>query len=446
MAAEQFGPYRLDELIGLGGMGEVYRAYDTTKDRTVALKRLPRHLADDSGFQSQFRRESQIVARLREPHIIPIHDFGEIDGMLFIDMRLVDGVNLASLLEQRGPLPPARAVAIVLQVAGALAAAHAEHLVHRDVKPANVLVTGADQGEDHVYLADFGIARDTSATEFGPAGAMVGSAEYMAPEQFTEGRADHRADLYALGGLLHTALTARRPFAVDGPAAQMHAHLQSPPPAPSAQVPGLPPALDLVVATAMAKSPDRRHQSAAAFATALRAALTGTNPESGANPEPAPQWTALTRPFGVDPMRMLGWRTDPLDISLAVAEQVSKKTVSAVSDMFRSRLKSAMTTLRNVSPDEPADDTVVMKTVFEEGANRTVIEVRIPLTAVQESDLDLDHLLSDAYAAANAQARGDLRGKHVTVDAADPAHGPALVTVTDDEPVAAPPEPDRRSP
>src|SRR5581483_4000621 len=253
MAAERFGPYRLDELVGRGGMGEVYRAYDTSKDRTVALKRLPRHLADDTGFQSQFRRESQIVARLREPHIIPIHDFGEIDGQLYIDMRLVEGVDLTTLLQQQGPLAPVRAAGIAVQVASALAAAHAENLVHRDVKPANVLVIGADRGEDYVYLVDFGIAHDMSATEFGPGGAMVGSSEYMAPEQFVDGHADSRADIYSLGGLFYTALTGRSPFTADGPAAQMYAHLHTAPPAPSAEVSGLPAGFDRVVSVAMAK-------------------------------------------------------------------------------------------------------------------------------------------------------------------------------------------------
>src|SRR5215471_3838622 len=143
MAAERFGPYRLDELVGRGGMGEVYRAYDTAKDRTVALKRLPRHLADDRGFKSQFRRESQIVARLREPHIIPIHDFGEIDGQLFIDMRLVEGVDLTTLIsESGGSLAPDLAVNVISQVAAALASAHDAGLMHRDIKPSNVLVTG----------------------------------------------------------------------------------------------------------------------------------------------------------------------------------------------------------------------------------------------------------------------------------------------------------------
>lgn len=472
-------------------MGEVYRAYDTSKDRTVALKRLPHHLADNRDFKSQFRRESQIAARLREPHIIPIHDFGEIDGRLFIDMRLVEGTDLTSLLEQRGPLGPARAAAIVLQVASALAAAHAEHLVHRDVKPANVLVICADPGEDYVYLVDFGIAHDTTATEFGPGGAMVGSAEYMAPEQFVDGHADSRADIYSLGGLLYTALTGRNPFTVEGSAAQMYAHLHAAPPAPSVHEPALPPALDRVVAVAMAKNPDDRYQSAGEFAAALRAALAEDPEVRGRPTEPA-----TTRPFGTGAIRALGWNANPaltgmarrvadqaaavagslgiptigpwtedrtapgqgvvpprwrigrpesgsehggrhpLGISLFVAETISEKTINTVSEMFWDKLRSTMATLRSDSHEQASqtddpDDTVVLTTVFEEGANRTVIEVRIPARTAQQSDLDLDRILTDAYAAANAQAKGDLRGKHVTVTPEGSTPGPAVVTIAD---------------
>ncbi len=161
MEAEQFGPYRLEELIGRGGMGEVCRAYDTVRNRTVALKRLPYQLAADAEFQARFRKESELAAGLNEPHIIPVHDYGEIDGRLFIDMRLVRGRDLAEILAVGGPLEPARAVSIVSQLANALDAAHDEDLIHRDVKPSNVLVTGAS-GQDFVYLVDFGVARALS--------------------------------------------------------------------------------------------------------------------------------------------------------------------------------------------------------------------------------------------------------------------------------------------
>ncbi|QFU88205.1 serine/threonine-protein kinase [Amycolatopsis sp. YIM 10] len=185
MPGETFGPYRIEEPLGRGGMGEVHRAYDTTHDRVVALKRLSESAVGDPGFRARFRRESRIVARLREPHVIPIHAYGEIDGRLYLDMRLVEGPDLKELTDA-GPLAPARAVHIVEQVASALDAAHADGLVHRDVKPSNILVAAGD----FVYLADFGIARSSSATatSITASGVMVGTLDYMAPERFGEAR------------------------------------------------------------------------------------------------------------------------------------------------------------------------------------------------------------------------------------------------------------------
>jgi tRNA A-37 threonylcarbamoyl transferase component Bud32 len=257
-------------------MGEVHRAYDTVKKRTVALKRLPGHLADDAAFQARFRREAEVAARLTEPHVIPIHDFGEIDGRLFIDMRLVAGSDLGSLLARTGPLPPARAAGLVGQVAAALAAAHAEQLVHRDVKPSNVLVAGGPEGtngEDHAYLVDFGLAHHAEATAMTATGTTIGTAAYMAPERFLGRTVDHRVDVYALGCLLFETLTGRRPYPGEGAAELMYAHLNQPPPAATRLRPDLPAALDEVVARALAKEPGERYGSVAEFAVASRAAL-----------------------------------------------------------------------------------------------------------------------------------------------------------------------------
>lgn len=274
---ERFGHYELLELVGRGGMGEVYRAVDTTRDRVVALKRMPAHLAGDADFQARFRRESRLAARLREPHIIPIHDFGEIDGQLFIDMRLVEGVDLGGLLTGHGALSPERAVRIVAQVASALDAAHAEGLVHRDVKPSNILITGADREQDFVYLVDFGIARaaagsGSGATSLTSTGATVGTLDYIAPERFLRGYGDHRVDVYALGCVLYESLTGSKPFPGDGLLALMYAHVNTPPPRPS-QYPGITSQLDEVVARAMAKDPDVRYSSAGELAVVARAAL-----------------------------------------------------------------------------------------------------------------------------------------------------------------------------
>jgi len=268
---EMFGLYRLEQLIGRGGMGEVWRAYDTVRRRTVAVKRLPAYLAGDVSFQERFRRESRIVACLNEAHIIPIHDYGEIDGRLFLDMRLVEGSDLATLIKRSGPLPASYAVSIIIQVASALEAAHAEGLVHRDLKPSNVLVT---KPGDHAYLVDFGIARTASSTVLTATGTTVGTLDYLAPERFLHGEGDRRVDIYALGCVLYEILAGRTPFRGEDLLTLMYAHTTTTPPAPSTTRPDLPSEFDEIVATAMAKDPSDRYQSVAEFADAARMAMT----------------------------------------------------------------------------------------------------------------------------------------------------------------------------
>nr|WP_275585728.1 serine/threonine-protein kinase [Geodermatophilus sabuli] len=272
-------------VLGRGGMGQVLRAHDAEHERDVALKVLYPQWAQDEGFRGRFRREARIAARLNEPHVIPIHRYGEIDGQLFLDMRLVEGEDLDSLLRRGGPVDPARAVDLVGQVARALDAAHADGLVHRDVKPSNVLLVaradGRDlatsaAGEDFAYLADFGIARGADDGP-GPAltatGTAVGSTEYMAPERFGSAPPDARGDVYSLACVLFELLTGRRPFAPADPMGLMVAHLHEPPERPSVVRPGLPPALDDVVLRGLAKDPAQRWQTAGQLAAAARAAL-----------------------------------------------------------------------------------------------------------------------------------------------------------------------------
>jgi serine/threonine-protein kinase len=280
----RFGPYRVLGVLGRGGMGTVLRAHDDEHERDVALKVLHGPWAADEGYRERFRREARIAARLNEPHVVPIHRYGEIDGQLFLDMRLVEGEDLAALLRRAGRLAPARAVDVVGQVARALDAAHAGGLVHRDVKPSNVLLVaradggdlaGSGPGEDFCYLADFGIARPTqqSGTALTGTGNAVGSTEYMAPERFGSGPLDGRADVYSLACVLFETLTGRRPFAGDDALALMAAHLHQLPPPPSALVPGVPPALDGVVLRGLAKDPAQRWPRAGEMAAAARAAL-----------------------------------------------------------------------------------------------------------------------------------------------------------------------------
>ncbi|NYJ04386.1 serine/threonine-protein kinase [Petropleomorpha daqingensis] len=289
MTPRLFGPYELQSLIGVGGMGEVWRARDTRRDRLVAIKLLPESLANDREFTQRFRRESEVAARLREPHVIPIHDYGEIDGRLFIEMRLVDGRDLAGLL-QEGPLPPARAVAFVAQIADALDSAHADGLVHRDIKPSNVIVTA----NDFVYVVDFGIARSLGSTRTALTitGATVGTLDYMAPERFTHEPIDGRTDVYSLACLLCECLTGQRPFPGTDLPSLLYAHLYMEPPRPSQLVEGVPPELDAVVAAGMAKRREDRFATPGELAIAAKAALSA----APTGPVPTAPPTAPSRP------------------------------------------------------------------------------------------------------------------------------------------------------
>jgi ABC-type amino acid transport substrate-binding protein/predicted Ser/Thr protein kinase len=267
--ATPFGHYQLQKLIGRGGMGEVYRAYDTKHDRIVALKVLPLHLAEDEVFQQRFRREAQAAAGLNEPHVVPIHGYGEIDGRLYLDMRLIEGRNLGTILnETEQPFEPAFAVSIVDQVAAALDAAHEAGLIHRDIKPSNILITD----RDFVYLIDFGLARTAGEAGLTTAGSTLGTLAYMAPERFDGGQADPRADIYALTCVLYECLTGARPFPADSYEQQIKGHMVSPPPRPSAVDSRLA-AFDSVIAKGMAKKPVKRYQSAGELAAAARQAL-----------------------------------------------------------------------------------------------------------------------------------------------------------------------------
>ncbi|WP_343602832.1 serine/threonine-protein kinase, partial [Mycobacterium sp.] len=266
---ELFGPYDLRSRIGVGGMGEVYRAYDTVKDRVVALKLLRPQFVADPSFQERFRRESRVAARLKEPHVIPVHDWGEINGVLYIDMRLVEGSDLKTVLAEGGPLNPGRATSIVAQVAAALDAAHASGLVHRDIKPANVLLTP----DDFAYLVDFGIAHLGGDTGLTSAGAAIGSCAYMAPERFKGERAGPAADVYSLACLLYECLTGQLPFSTGDLTALMSAHMFLPPPRPSVVNPHVPPSFDDLIARGMAKEPDDRYGSAGALGRAAQRAL-----------------------------------------------------------------------------------------------------------------------------------------------------------------------------
>jgi serine/threonine protein kinase len=263
-----FGRYRLVELLGRGGMGEVWKAFDTATQRVVAVKVLPAQLAADPVFEKRFRREAFTAASLNEPHVVPIHNFGEIEGRLYVDMRLIEGEDLQHVLA-RGPLDAARSVKVIEQVASALNAAHRAGLVHRDVKPSNILLAE----DDFAYLIDFGIARGAGETGLTGTGNVIGTWPYMAPERFSTGRSDKSSDIYALACVLYECLTANRPFPGESVEQQIAGHLTTPPPRPSVARPGVSPQLDAVIAKGMAKDPDQRYSSTTEMAKAAGAAL-----------------------------------------------------------------------------------------------------------------------------------------------------------------------------
>lgn len=265
----QIGPYRLRRLLGRGGMGEVYEAEDTVKGRIVALKLLPEKVSHDPVFRERLQREAHAAGRLQEPHIVPIHDYGEVDGFLFVDMRMIEGADLRHLLTAQGPMEPARAVAIVQQIAAALDAAHANGVLHRDVKPENILVTP----EDFAYLVDFGIANAATDDKLTELGTAVGTFAYMAPERLTPAPITHRADVYALTCVLHECLTGSQPYPGDSISVVIAGHLNQPVPRPSQLRPGIPDAMDQVIARGMAKRPEDRYANAGELAAAASDAL-----------------------------------------------------------------------------------------------------------------------------------------------------------------------------
>ena len=270
-----FGNYQLIELLGRGGMGEVWRAHDTIIDRTVAIKILPAEISKDEVFQERFRREAHAAARLNSPHIVPIHTHGEVNGRLFVDMRLVEGTNLQTMLDY-GPLAPARAVRIIEQIAKALHAAHKIRLLHRDVKPSNILI---DEDDDYAYLIDFGIALTIGERGLTSVGDVIGTFHYMAPERFKPDEPgvppiDARSDIYSLACVLYECLTGRHPFPGDELEKQVANHLFTTPPRPSTTNPALGRGFDPIIAKGMAKDPGDRYQTVVEFARAARGVVT----------------------------------------------------------------------------------------------------------------------------------------------------------------------------
>jgi hypothetical protein len=272
---DEFAGYRIERRLGRGGMGILYLAVEPGLERRVALKLIAPEAAADDVFTKRFAEESRIAASIEHPNVVPIYAAGEEDGVPYIAMRYVAGSDLGRRVEGEGRIDPERAAVLIAQVGNGLDAIHAAGLIHRDVKPANVLLSG-EPGDEHAYITDFGVARNVS-TQSGltQTGRFVGTLDYVAPEQISGGPVDARVDVYALGCLLFKLLTGQVPFPREGEAARLYAHLNDPPPAPSLYAPGTPMALDDVVIRAMSKQPGDRYPSAGDLGRAALAAVGG---------------------------------------------------------------------------------------------------------------------------------------------------------------------------
>ncbi|MFD9030324.1 serine/threonine-protein kinase [Streptomyces sp. NPDC059567] len=313
LIGKQIANYVVEAEIGRGGMAVVYRARDLRLDRTVALKLLAPELARNDTFRKRFAHESRVAAAIDHPHIVPVFEAGETEGVLYIAMRYVAGQDLRALLDREGALPPVKAGRIAVQVASALDAAHAHDLVHRDVKPGNILVAeGTDRDHpEHVYLTDFGLTKKSlSLTGLTTVGQFVGTLDYVAPEQISGKPVDGRCDVYSLACVVYETLTGAPPFRRDDDMALLWAHQYDPPPPVSSERPELPEAGDEVLAKALAKEPEERYGTCLEFVGALRAALerggkgpgerggTRRSPQPPTPPLPPPTWA---RPVFRDP-------------------------------------------------------------------------------------------------------------------------------------------------
>ncbi len=306
LIGEVFAGFRVEEVLGRGGMGWVYRVHDEALDRERALKVLDPSLAQDEAFRGRFQRESRMAAKIEHPSVVPVYQAGEEDGRLFIVMRLIRGPDLQNLVDREGPLDPRRSARIVAAVGDGLDAAHKHGIVHRDVKPANILLELGSEGE-RVYLTDFGIGRPSDAAGAGltSTGEVIGTADYIAPEQIRGQRADARSDVYTLGCVACFLLTGEPPFARENQLATLYAHANAERPRPTLLEPGLPEEIDDVIARASAVEPSERYETAGELGAAITDAIGRGSRTSTSAPTPtvaAPETVQLPpEPVGAPP-------------------------------------------------------------------------------------------------------------------------------------------------
>jgi hypothetical protein len=356
----QVAGFRLERPLGQGGMAVVYLARDERLGRLVALKVLAPALAADEAFRTRFIGESRAAAAVDHPHIIPVFEAGEAGGVLFIAMRYVPGGDVGSIVRREGPLPPARAAAVVAQVGSALDAAHAAGLVHRDVKPGNMLVDAGPGRADHVYLSDFGLSKKTLAASVGLTGAgqFLGTLDYVAPEQIQGRPADGRTDQYGLACTAYELLTGAPPFQREEATAVIYAHLADPPPPVTARRAGLPPGLDQVLARALAKVPADRYSSCQEFADALLQALGAAPPRSvlptADVPAPAPPYPAT------EAMPVGDWRVPSVGAAAGTASAAYAEAGMATHDVRVPAQSAGAGTAGSAvqAPQAPADPAV----------------------------------------------------------------------------------------
>ena len=339
-AGSRFGHYRLRRLLGGGGFGQVWEAEDTVMDRVVALKLLRSEYSENEKFRQRLFREARAAGRLDEPHVVPVHHCGEIGGQLYIDMRRIKGTDLQNVVAQEGALGPERSVAIVRQIAAALDAAHSEQMVHRDVKPANILLTS----DDFACLVDFGLANAATDAKLTSSGTTIGTFAYMAPERFSNAEVSHRADIYALACVLYECLTGSPPYAIGDLPALINAHLTAPIPRPSQHRPQIPVGFDDVITRGMAKKPEDRYVSARALAAAADHVLTIPGQDH------ADTILASTQPASLPNNAQAPTKAKPPTGTPAKADRPSPKPASSPAKAQRPSPKRAPSPAKTVRP------------------------------------------------------------------------------------------------